>query len=120
MVLFLTLLKAEERQLKFSMPLARSERIGQCQSTFSWTADQWAAAQRGKSEQAARERTMDTYANKDLANVSQPAKMSITGGIPFVPKKSPEKFGPYLMPQLPPEVSEEQKENDGVIVCSYE
>ena len=74
------------------------------------TADQWAAAQRGKSEQAARERTMDTYENKDLANVSPPAKMSITGGIPFVPKKPPEKFGPYLMPELPPEVSEEQKE----------
>ena len=73
------------------------------------TADQWATAQRGKSEQEARARTMDTYENK-LPNVSQPAKMSITGASPFVQKKPPEKFGPYLMPQLPPEVSD--KEND--------
>ena len=73
------------------------------------TADQWAAAQRGKSEQAARERTMDTYENKDLANLGQQAKMSITGGIPFVMKKPPEQFGPYVMPELPPEVSEEDK-----------
>lgn len=73
------------------------------------TADQWAAAKRGKSEQAARERTMDTYKPTQWS-VSQPAKMSITGGIPHpaMYKKPPQQFGPYVMPQLPPEVSEEQ------------
>ena len=88
------------------MPLARLSGVSANANRHS--ADgRSAEAQRGKSEQAAQRTRI--VRKQDLANVSQPAKMSITGGIPFVPKKSPEKFGPYLMPQLPPEVSEEQK-----------
>lgn len=63
------------------------------------TADQWAAAQRDSSEQRAREKNMDTYASKDLANaLKKPAKMSMTGINPNTPliKKPVEQFGPVL------------------------
>ena len=63
------------------------------------TADQWAAAQRDSSEQAAREKNMDTYQNKDVANaLKKPAKMSmagITSNTPLI-KKPAEQYGPVL------------------------
>ena len=59
------------------------------------TADQWAAAQRSKSSQAERDKTMDTYGNTDLVKSNKPAKMSMTGDMPDLgPYKKPSAFGP--------------------------
>ena len=56
------------------------------------TADQWAAARRGVSSQAERDKTMDTYANTDLARKNKD-------------KAAPQEFGPAG----PPLTDEEQK-----------
>ena len=60
------------------------------------TADQWAAAQRSKSSQAERDKTMDTYGNTDLAKKNKD-------------KPAPEQFGPFPGGGTPVMTDEQQK-----------